>query len=654
MLRQKLMGGAGVEPVFVEDIFSTWLYQGNGSTQTINNGIDLAGEGGLVWIKKRAIGAAVHILVDTVRGANNYLSTDQTGAQNWAGALSTVTAFNSSGFNLGSDNAVNGTTNGNSYASWTFRKQPKFFDVVTWTGNNVQGRAISHNLGSVPGVVIIKKTNGAEDWVVYHRSVGAGLFLKLNTTGSQFTSSAVFPTVPTDSVFYVGNDSAVNGTLSDTYVAYLFAHNAGGFGLTGTDNVISCGSYTGNGSANGPDINLGYEPQWVLIKSATGATSWGFTDVMRGMVNGSGGDAFLTPNNAGREEVYTLLTPTATGFKLESTDPTYNASGQTYIYIAIRRGPMKMPTTGTSVFAPVAYSGTNTSNTVTSNFATDLSVIKTRASNVDVWSGPSWIDKLRGRAAQLSSVNTTNERISGAAFGLTAFTNTGVVLGSDDLYYQNLSGDTYVQWSFRRAPGTFDEVCYTGNGTTLTVNHNLGAAPELIITKRRSVSHPWYVTSQYMPAGPFVQTLMLDSVNGVSGTTNVVSGTVNQSSFTVESAGNGSGETHVAYLWATNPGVTKVGTYTGNGSSQTINCGFTSGARFVMIKAASTTGNWLVADSARGIVAGNDPALYLNSTAAEVTGFDWIDADSTGFVVNETATIAANTNGVKYIYLSYA
>jgi hypothetical protein len=117
---------------------------------------------------------------------------------------------------------------------------------------------------------------------------------------------------------------------------------------------------------------------------------------------------------------------------------------------------------------------------------------------------------------------------------------------------------------------------------------------------------------------------------------------------------NFGGWTYVAYLFATCAGVSKVGSYTGNGTTQTINCGFTGGARFVLIKATSTTGNWIVADSARGIVAGNDPALYLNSTAAEVTGLDWIDADNSGFVVNETATIAANTNGVSYIFLAIA
>jgi hypothetical protein len=386
-------------------------------------------------------------------------------------------------------------------------------------------------------------------------------------------------------------------------------------------------------------VTLGYEPQWLLVKNASaGSTQWMLFDNMRGMPV-SGNQAYLLANTSGAEvgTEGNFAAPNATGFTLTSASDWVNGSGNTMIYIAIRRGPMKVPTTGTSVFAPVAQSG---NATVSTGFPVDLILSRPKASSATVD-----VDRLRGARPSLLT-NTTDAETLNTTDLFSIDSNVG--------YRDNIWGVDSVYWNFRRAPGTFDEVCYTGNGTTLTVNHNLGAAPELIITKRRSVSHPWYVTSQYMPAGPFVQTLMLDSVNGVSGTTNVVSGTVNQSSFTVESAGNGSGETHVAYLWATNPGVTKVGTYTGNGSSQTINCGFTSGARFVMIKAVSTTGNWAVADSARGIVAGNDPALYLNSAAAEITGFDWIDADSTGFIVNETATIAANTNGVQYIYLSYA
>jgi hypothetical protein len=115
---------------------------------------------------------------------------------------------------------------------------------------------------------------------------------------------------------------------------------------------------------------------------------------------------------------------------------------------------------------------------------------------------------------------------------------------------------------------------------------------------------------------------------------------------------NSTGNTYVAYLFASCPGVRKVFSFTGNGSSQTINCGFTGGSRLVLIKRTDSTGNWVIFDSARGIVAGNDPALYLNSTAAEVTGVDAIDTDSTGFIVNQETTFNLNVNNATYIGLA--
>jgi hypothetical protein len=97
-----------------------------------------------------------------------------------------------------------------------------------------------------------------------------------------------------------------------------------------------------------------------------------------------------------------------------------------------------------------------------------------------------------------------------------------------------------------------------------------------------------------------------------------------------------------------------VGSYTGTGTTQVINCGFTAGSRFVLIKATSTTGNWYVWDSARGIVAGNDPHLSLNTTAAEVTTDDSVDTDSTGFVVNQVAATNINVSSATYVFLAVA
>jgi hypothetical protein len=119
-----------------------------------------------------------------------------------------------------------------------------------------------------------------------------------------------------------------------------------------------------------------------------------------------------------------------------------------------------------------------------------------------------------------------------------------------------------------------------------------------------------------------------------------------------DTGSNASGYTYVAYLFASLPGISSIGSYTGNGTTQNINCGFSAGARFILSKATSTTGNWNVADVTRGIVSGNDPYLCLNTIAAEVTTDDWVDPFSAGFTVNETSNAHANTNGVSYIYMA--
>ena len=229
---------------YIEDVFSTWLYTGNGSTQTIINGIDLSTKGGLVWIKPRnnPYGATNHFLRDTVRGGLNVLFSNTTAASN---TLSSGLTFNSNGFTT---NSTNDDNYGN-IVSWTFREQPKFFNVVTYTGNGVAGTTIAHNLGSVPGCIMVKSlgapVNGGADgfWFTYHRGLttpqSGAVFL--NNTDGRNGTGAWNNTLPTSTVFTVddGSYTNINGRQ---YVAYLFAHDAGGFGLTGTDNVISCGS----------------------------------------------------------------------------------------------------------------------------------------------------------------------------------------------------------------------------------------------------------------------------------------------------------------------------------------------------------------------------------------------------------------------------
>ena len=115
-----------------------------------------------------------------------------------------------------------------------------------------------------------------------------------------------------------------------------------------------------------------------------------------------------------------------------------------------------------------------------------------------------------------------------------------------------------------------------------------------------------------------------------------------------------SGNDYVAYLFASLPGVSKVGSYTGNGTSQTINCGFTTGARFILVKRTDSTGDWYIWDSARGIVSSNDPRLSLNTTTAEATTDDSVDPDASGFIVNQNTATNINVSGGQYIFLAIA
>ena len=642
---------------FIENLFSTYLYTGNGSTQTITNGIDLDGEGGLVWIKDRNSGAKGHALFDTARGVNKKLQSQSTGAE-YSGA-NQLTAFNATGFDLGSGSDPNGS--GTTYASWSFRKQPKFFDVVTWTGTG-GARTISHNLGSTPGCIIVKWYNvSGENWTVYHRGLNGGTNpqdygIYLNLTNAAINESGFWnDTEPTSTQFTVGGNLNSSYGGGGQYVAYLFAHDAGGFGDDGEQNVISCGSYTGTGVV-GNTINLGYEPQWLLIKNSTFGSypNWFIFDNMRGMTVGAG-DPYLYANLSqieyGGSSQY--LDPTATGFKMMHAS-VINETGQTYIYIAIRRGPMKVPTSATTVFSPFVRTGTGATAVITTpNFVVDSAWIQQRTSG---WQASKFFDRLRG-ATNLMYSNTTSAEVSDATTLNSFASNVGFTLGDDSNNYSvNRSGEPYINYAIGRAPGFMDVVCYTGTGVAKTEAHNLAAVPELMIVKQRSGGGygQWFV---YTAALGNTKILQLESSYFEQTDPSAWNSTSPTSSlFTVGTAGgtNYSGSTFVAYLFASLPGISKVSSYTGTGADLNVDCGFSAGARFILIKRTDSTGDWYVWDSARGIVAGNDPYLLLNSAAAEVTGTDYVDADPAGFTVTSSAPAGLNASGGSYIFLAIA
>jgi len=623
-------------PVYIEDVFSTYIFVGTQTTTTITNGIDLSGKGGLVWLKDRT-GAGNHTLGNTAR-SGNYLYSNNTDAESSVYPF----AFTSTGFTL------NGALldAGRNFVTWTFRKQPKFFDIVTFTGTG-STLTVNHNLGSVPGMIIVKGTSVVSNWYVYHRSLGATKYLRLNATSASVTSSSFWnDTEPTSTTFTIGNNANINDP-GQTYIAYLFAHDAGGFGLTGTDNVISCGSFTTDGSGNAT-VSLGYEPQWLLAKSTDLVDQWYLVDSMRGWPVTTASTKILAPNLSDAESTGTLGNPTATGFTFANGGAT-----KTYIYIACRRGPMKVPTLGTDVFQPVTYSGNGSNDRLVNTTITPDLIIDMRRDNV---MNKYFLDRLRGNNRLYSDL-TNAESSNTAQFPANTFNvnQTGITVSADEV---NASGRTFVIEAFRRAPSFFDEVCYTGTGSNRTVAHNLTVTPELMIFKvRGAITDSWQVYCSALDVSGNSYLLLNDTAVAQTNGSTRFTGAPTSTLINLATNGsiNGSGNTYVAYLFATLAGISKVGSYTGNGTTQTINCGFgAGGARFVLIKRTNAVGDWYVYDTARGMTVLTDPYLWINSTNAEVATLGSVTTVSTGFALNSAITAAINVNGGNYIFLAIA
>ena len=642
---QAAAGNAGGAALDITDVFSTYLYTGTGSAQTITNGIDLAGEGGLVWIKNRTSATNNdHSLFDSVTFTGSTFPVVQKAWEsNVAGSLAsrqpglifTDTGFTTAGITDGDQSGID-------YASWSFRKCPKFFDAINYTGDGTSGRTISHNLGVVPATIIVMGQSTGDYWV-YQKDVGNTKYLELNkTTAAQTNSSAWNNTTPTDSVFTVGTGTPVNFS-GYQYTAYLFAHNDGDgeFGPSGDQDIIKCGSYTGNGGAN--TIDLGFEPQWIMVKRANSLGSWMMYDVMRGLsvtANGVAGSRSITANTSASETDGVTFYPTSTGFYVYGTNTNHNASGSEYIYIAIRRGPLAPPESGTEVFA--IDTATLASPVYTSGFPVDFAITKQIAQTFD------WNSGSRLTQGKLLYPNLTDTEASNSNFTFDF---------NDGWFINEGTNSNRYSWMWKRAPGFFDVVAYTGSNSDLNVSHNLGAVPEMMWVKCRSgFTENW--TCYHKDLGNTKEIKL--NTNGVPVTSSVWANTTpTESVFTVDGDNvpvSKANTPYIAYLFASLDGISKVGSYTGNGGTLTVDCGFTSGARFVLFRnITATNGDWTLADTARGIVSGNDSALDINNTSAAITNEDFIDPHSSGFtVVNASGFVDSNTNGHTYLFYAIA
>ncbi len=635
---RKLMSASGGadEVLNVEDVFSTYLYTGNSSTQTITNGIDLAGEGGLVWTKGRTSGATSNnSLFDTERGVHKWLKSNSTQAE--LTYTNTLTAFNSNGFTLGNNNQLNYTNE--DYVSWTFRKAPKFFDIVTYTGNGANNRKISHNLGSAPGFYIVKQVDDGRTWNIYHRGLNGGSspedFVLVFDRDAQTDADYWNDTAPTSTEFTINNYTPINES-GGSYIAYLFAHNDGDgeFGPDADQDIIKCGSLSldSNGFTT---VDVGFEPQWVLVKSYEYQYQWRLLDVQRGAnalsgvstSTGSYRAEALSPseNFAESTDSTYVIAPNATGFSFNAP----GLAGSQYdghVYVAIRRGT-KVPESGTEVFAIDEGDGVGAVSAYTSGFPVDFAIDRTATAT-----SPNYVGTRLRQAYRMQTDFYDGEAYESA------------------YYFDYMEGwrkfaraAGNYSWMWKRAPKYFDVVPYLGNSTAgRTVTHNLGVVPEMMWVKKTSAGGYWRVYHKGLNGGtnPDHYGLNLNE-NVVEYNDNLLWNDTapTASVFTLGTQGNVNfnGTPYLAYLFATLAGISKVGSVTHSGTTN-VDCGFSSGARFVLLKRNDAAGDWYVWDSTRGIVAGDDPYIVLNDTAAQVTNTDYIDPLSSGFTITDDFT----------------
>ena len=861
-------GGAGDKYTYLDDVFSTYAYYGNSTEgHVINNGIDLAGEGGFVWIKKRS-------------GTDNHVAThvpETVLFPNTDGAPSTgnpgfISSFNSNGFTLGG--GVSGSNaSGETTAAWTWRKAPGFLDVVTYTGNGNTPQAIAHNLGSMPGMVIVKKTSGSGDWMVWHRDLNGGR-LELNQDGS--AGSGVWGGAePTSTHFSVAGATAT-GENGSTYVAYLFAGgassaatarsvnfdgssdylkfeasssgiavgtgnftcefwvklnadvtgndalidtrtsamnttngfqiylgsnravfgyvdgdmfggttkilsvgtwnhvavvrsasalttlyvngckagadylnvrdfsnsemvvgaNSGGatesnvkisnlrltkgqalytssftptyepltttsqgaiasnvkilacnnssvtggtvvpavaytnsatastdspfddpegykFGADENKNIIKTGGYIGNGSATGPTVDIGWEPQYLLIKNTVGGATqnWRLLDAMRGLDYDGGADQRLYPSQNGTESASNIINPISRGFKLTTTDASVNGSGESYMYIAVRRpdGDVGKPVVAASKSFAIDYgNGSSTIPAYNSTFPVDYGLEKRYNQTYDWWS---------------------SSRITGGTY---VRTSSNVVQSGPNTEYcwDSMEGYVAASWAnsatiaymFRRGKGV-DVVPYTGDGVQgRSVPHSLGQTPQMIWIKSRTSVTNWATGHIGLNGGtnPWNYYVQLDTTldqNGsFAGSDNVIwgDGAPSATNFNIgsNSSVNTSGENYVAMLFADendindNP-ISKVGYFDGSDSANPINFGFSP--RFFLLKNIDATEYWPVRDTLRGF----DKQLAINNANPESTVSGWVTPTASGVTLVGNQ-LPVNKAGNRYIYYAHA
>ena len=645
-------------------------YDGTDTNVTYEFGLNFTPD--WIWLKPNQ--SENHNLYDSTRGATKQLIPNSTAGSSTQG--NTVQSFDVGGFTTGSDNNTNksginytawclkangGTTSSNSDGTITSTVQTNStinFSIIKYTGNGSAGATIGHNLGVVPTMFIVKKLTSGTNWRVYHSGIDStspqNYNVALNQNAARYDRTEWNDTAPTSSVFSVNDHESVNENSSE-YICYAFADTA---------SFSKFGSYIGNGSTNGPIIETGFEPAFLIIRRTDAADQWYMYDNKRTTTNprnkiflANATDAELTNTQ------YYSIDFLSNGFQPRSDVSTAtNHNGGEYIFMAFAADPDTETPTVERSFAARTYTGTGNDPLVIDglNLKPGLVWIKSR----DVAREHIWCDIVRGPNKEISSSDTAAEE----SRGVTSFDNDGFTLDNATSNY-NHSGEDYISWVWAaddneptlnttgslnslvsvNAAAGFSIIKYTGNATSgATVGHGLSSAPDMVIAKGLSgSSSSWWVRHKSVAS---TDVLELNANNQKASYSSVFNNTLPSSTVVTLGSGdpNRNNETQIMYCFHDVSGYQKFGTYVGNGGTQTIT-GVGFQPDFCVNKSTSASSDWNVTDSVRG----NQQALNPNSTATEGNQSpNGLTFTSDGFTVtdNSGGGSSVNGNGITYIY----
>ena len=659
-------------------------YDGTASNVTYEYGLGFQPD--LIWAKARDRAGEWHMLSDSTRGTNSQLFSNATNAQDTKSTV--IQSFDTGGFTVGSDALVNfngsdyvawcwkangGTTSSNTDGSVTSTVQANTdagFSIVQYTGSGVAGDTIGHGLSAAPELIIVKNRSINRDWSVVGSAIVSGgsgndgtRRLVLNDTVVSYNDGFGLQSATDTTFAFEHNNSIANNT--DNFIAYAF-HSV--------ENFSSFGSYTGNGSANGPIVETGFEPAFVIIKKTSGISDWHMYDNKRQLVNPR--TIKLNANGSDAEYSFGKVDFLSNGFQILNSDTAINQSGGTYLYMAFAADPDTEAPTVAKSFSAVTYTGTGADQSITGlGFKPSLLWLKNR----DTVENHFLVDSVRG-ASELLFPNKTLVETTATGGGVASFDSDGFSLQAPPPNYGiNLSNLKLVAWAWKaddneptiNTEGSIDSVVsvnanagfsivkYTGTFAAATVGHGLSSAPEMVIVKNLDSTTNWWVWHTDLGGG--TKYLKLNGTDAVGTVSSIWNSTVPTSTvFSVANDGgsNGSGNEIIAYCFHSVSGFSKISSYVGNGGSNSIT-GLGFQPDFVMIKSTGS-GSWFLYDSVRSVSVGDNagtanarPYILANSDGKEngTTSYN-VDLDSNGFSINTSAG-DLNTNGTTYIYMAF-